>query len=94
MAQIMEMLMLICFGISWPVNILKSYRARTTRGKSILFLFFVLIGYYCGIAAKFFSGTINYVLVFYIINSIMVAIDIFLYFRNRKLDLISDPVEG
>ena len=86
MPQIFETLMLVFFGISWPTNIVKSYKVRTTKGKSILFLFFVLTGYFCGIAAKISSGAINYVVVFYIINSIMVSIDIILYFRNRALD--------
>ena len=86
MSQIFETLMLIFFGLSWPTNIIKSYKVRTTRGKSILFLFFILIGYCCGIAAKIVSGNINYVCAFYAINSIMVIVDIFLYFRNRALD--------
>ena len=86
MPQILETFMLILFGVSWPTNIIKSYRVRTTRGKSILFLFLVFIGYWCGIAAKIVSGNGNYVCLFYIINSIMVLIDILLYFRNLALD--------
>jgi len=87
MPQLLETLMIILFGISWPANIVKSYKARTARGKSILFLFLVLTGYFCGIAAKVVSGSVNYVLVFYIINSVMVTLDILLYFRNRALDM-------
>ena len=86
MPQLLEALMIISFGISWPTNIVKSYKARTAKGKSLLFLIFVLIGYYFGIAAKIIGSNINYVLVFYIINSIMVKADIYLYFRNRGLD--------
>ena len=86
MPLILETLMLIFFGISWPTNIIKSYKVRTTRGKSILFLYFILLGYCCGVAAKIVSGTVNYVCVFYVINSIMVIVDIFLYYRNRTLD--------
>ena len=92
MSQILETLMLVFFGFSWPTNIIKSYRTRTTRGKSILFLFFILAGYWCGIAAKFVSGNVNYVCLFYAVNSIMVIADILLYFRNRALDrLNSEP---
>ena len=29
MAQVCEMIMLVCFGLSWPFNIIKSLRART-----------------------------------------------------------------
>jgi hypothetical protein len=86
MAQIFESLMIIFFGISWPVNIIKSYRARTTKGKSVLFLFLVLAGYYFGIIAKIAGNQINYVLIFYLINSFMVKVDIFMYVRNSAID--------
>ncbi|GHT35964.1 hypothetical protein AGMMS49574_26700 [Bacteroidia bacterium] len=86
MIQILEALMIVSFGISWPVNIIKSYHARTTKGKSIFFLIFILFGYICGIAAKILSGTMNYVLVFYCINMVMIVIDIMLYVRNYYFD--------
>ena len=78
--------MVILFGISWPLNILKSIRSRTAKGKSIAFLLFILVGYICGIISKLVGGNINYVLIFYILNLVMVSIDITLYFRNRRLD--------
>ena len=31
MAQVFEMIMLICFGLSWPFNIAKSIRSRTAK---------------------------------------------------------------
>ena len=86
MVELFEALMLICFGISWPASLAKSWKVRTTKGKSILFLFFVETGYICGILAKVISGNISYVVVFYVMNSIFVAADIVLYFRNRALD--------
>jgi lipopolysaccharide export LptBFGC system permease protein LptF len=86
MSQIFEAAMVICFGLSWPTSILKSYTSRTAKGKSIIFLCFVLVGYLFGIASKFLSGKLSYVVVFYIINLIMVSLDLCLYFRNRKLD--------
>ena len=36
-AQVFEMIMLICFGLSWPFNITKSVRSRTAKGKSLWF---------------------------------------------------------
>jgi len=86
MAQILESMMVILFGISWPLNILKSVRSRTAKGKSIAFLLFIFVGYICGIISKLVGGNINYVLVFYILNLVMVSIDITLYFRNKRLD--------
>ena len=86
MPQLFETFMLVAFGFSWPTNIVKSYQARTTQGKSLLFLILVLSGYYFGIASKIIGNNITYVCIFYIVNAIMVKIDILLYFRNRALD--------
>jgi hypothetical protein len=86
MTELLEAAMLICFGISWPVSIIKSYRSRTSKGKSIVFILLVMVGYACGILSKIWSGRITYVFVFYVINLIMVGIDCALYIRNVKLD--------
>ena len=86
MPQILEACMIILFGISWPTNIIKSYRSRTARGKSLLFSILIFTGYCFGIAAKILGGSVNYVCIFYIINVIMVFTDILLYFRNSALD--------
>lgn len=90
MSQLLEAFMVICFGISWPISIMKSYTSQTAKGKSFVFLVFILIGYLCGIASKFLSNNISYVLIFYIINFVMVFIDLCLYFRNKKFDLKRD----
>ncbi len=90
MGQIFEAVMVISFGISWPSSILKSYTSRTAKGKSIIFLTFILIGYAFGISSKLVSGTVNYVLIFYCINFCMVFIDLLLYFRNKRLDSYID----
>ena len=86
MSQLFEAFMVISFGVSWPVSIVKSVKAKTSKGKSIIFLIFIDLGYIFGITSKFVSGTITYVLVFYIINTIMVTIDIILYIKNRRID--------
>ena len=78
--------MLIFFGASWPASLAKAWKVRTTKGKSILFLFFIDAGYLCGISAKVLSGKITYVVVFYVINFFFVATDIAIYFRNSALD--------
>lgn len=86
MSQFLEALMVVLFGISWPLNIIKSVRSRTARGKSLPFLIFIWTGYIAGIASKLVAGNITYVFVFYMLNLIMVSIDFCLYFRNVKLD--------
>ncbi len=90
MGQIFELIMLICFGLSWPTSVLKSYRARTAKGKSLLFEIFIWIGYVIGVIGKFVSNNITYVLIIYVINIIMVSIDIILYFRNNHIDKIAE----
>jgi len=86
MAQVFETIMLLCFGVSWPFNIIKSLRARTAKGKSILFETCVIIGYICGLIGKFVGGNITYVVAVYILDLVMVSIDLSLTLRNRKLD--------
>ena len=86
LANVLETLMIVSFGISWPLNLLRAYRSRSTKGKSILFDYFILFGYLCGMASKIMTGTFNLAFYFYIPNTIMVTCDIILYYRNRKLE--------
>ena len=85
--ELMEVCMIVAFGCSWPVNVVKSYRMRTTQGKSLAFLLLIFVGYLCGIAGKLLSpGYKWYVLFFYILNCAMVSVDLLLYVRNYRLD--------
>ena len=84
--HVLEAGMLVCFGISWPFNIAKSLRSRTAKGKSVIYEILVVVGYFFGLAAKIILGDVNYVMIFYIVDILMVTTDIFLTFRNRRLD--------
>ena len=88
--EILEAVMVLCFGISWPMSIAKSYKSRTAKGKSLFFLFMIWIGYVAGIVWKLIefkrTGLFKYPSYFYILNLVMVSTDICLYFRNRRLD--------
>ena len=85
--ELMEVCMMVAFGCSWPVNVIKSYRMRTAKGKSLAFLLLIFAGYLCGITGKLLSDTCKwYVLFFYILNCAMVGVDILLYLRNDSLD--------
>ena len=86
-AEILEILMVVCFGFSWPMNVRKSYLARTTKGKSLGFLIMICIGYVCGIASKIIGGSFKwYVMFFYVLNLFMVSLDVAMYARNYRLD--------
>ncbi len=82
-AQICELIMLLCFGLSWPISVWKSIQTRSTKGKSPIFLSAIIIGYISGITGKLVSGNIKYVLIFYCINLLVVSTDLVLYFVNR-----------
>lgn len=94
MAELLEIIMIVSFGASWPLNVIKSYKARTTKGKSLPFLCLIFFGYIAGIASKLVNeaymaeiGTKWYVLFFYVLNLLMVGADLLMYARNYKLDI-------
>ena len=93
MAEFLEVVMVVSFGASWPLNVMKSYKARTTKGKSLPFLCLIFFGYIAGIASKLLNEAYMasiaskwYVLFFYVLNLIMVGVDLCLYIRNYRLD--------
>lgn len=95
MSELFETLMVISFGVSWPMNIMKAYKGRTTKGTSIFFLSCIEFGYISAIIWKsltgdmqaFFLGNFSkYGCFFYILNAVMVFIAILIYFRNKVID--------
>ena len=86
MSQLLEATMLICFGISWPINLYKSIKAKTAKFMSIQFICLILFGYMAGTTAKIVSHTFNYVFAIYLFNLITVFINLLVYFSNLKLD--------
>jgi len=83
--SIFEIIMLVCFGASWPFSIARSIKSRTTKGKSIVFLVLLWVGYLGGIFHKIFFS-MNFVIFFYALNMLMVTADIVLYFRNQAIE--------
>ena len=85
--SIFEILMLLCFGAAWPFSIYRSYTSRKNAGKSVIFLYIVLAGYIAGTLHK-----VNYdmdsVIYLYILNGLMVTIDIAIYYRNYRLNSV------
>ncbi len=84
LGHILEIAMIVAFGFSWPNNIITTLRNKSTKGKSLAFLILIDFGYVCGILGKILSGNIVwYVMFFYVLNFIMVSIDMALYFYYR-----------
>jgi hypothetical protein len=83
--SIFEIIMLLCFGAAWPLSIYKSYVSRRTNGKSVLFLVIIMAGYVSGIIHKLIYSY-DIVIYLYMLNAVMVSIDIILFFRNRKIE--------
>lgn len=100
--DLLEALMILCFGLSWPISIKKSYSSRTAKGKSLFFEVFIWIGYVFGIVRKFMLLTPEMTAnpsehwlfflawAFYFLNIVEITIDMLLYFRNKKLDAAAD----
>ena len=89
MSEILEIIMIVSFGASWPMNVLKSYKARSTKGKSLMFLCLIFFGYIAGITSKLLNQAYMadfaskwYVLFFYVLNLLMVGTDLVLYART------------
>ena len=86
MSSIIETIMLVCFGLSWPINVIKAYKARTAKATSLPFILLIFTGYIAGISSKVVSGQMNFVFVVYLINLAIVLLNIVVYFRNVALD--------
>ena len=78
-----EMLMLLCFAFAWPFSIVKQWRTGSSKGKSILFSYVIILGYIFGMINKVVSDDINYVFAFYVIDLTLVLIDTLIYYRNQ-----------
>ena len=86
MAEILESVMLICFGLSWPINVWKNIKSKTAKNMSLRFVLLIIVGYIAGIIAKLSKGAINYVLVVYILNLAIVSVNVVFYFINKLYD--------
>lgn len=90
MAEILEAAMLVCFGLSWPMNAYKSYLAKTAKGTSWQFMALITFGYLAGISAKVVSGNFNWVFAVYLVNIACVGANWLVYLRNRRIDALEE----
>lgn len=86
MAEILESVMLICFGLSWPINVWKNIKSKSAKNMSLKFILLIIVGYIAGIVAKLSKGAVNYVLVVYILNLVIVSVNVVVYFVNKRYD--------
>jgi len=90
MSPLLETFMLVCFGLSWPINVMKAIKARSAKSMSLPFILLIISGYMAGISAKLLSHQFNYVLIVYFINLAIVILNLVVYFRNKHLDLAGE----
>ena len=83
MSSFFEAAMMICFGVSWPLSIWKTYKVKNPSGKSIAFLWMVIIGYISGMVSKVVGGKIDWVIGLYALNAAMVGTDLILVYIYR-----------
>lgn len=88
MAELFEIFMILCFGFSWPISIIKTLKAKTAAGKSPVFISLIIIGYIFGIVSKIISGNINLAFIFYWINLAMTSLDLVIQLYYRKKDTL------
>ena len=93
MEHILETMMLVCFGLSWPISLVKNIKAKSAKSMSLGFTLLIIAGYIAGISAKIMSGAFNYVLAAYFINLAIVSANVVVYFINRSYDRKAEKAE-
>lgn len=86
MAEILESIMLVCFGLSWPISVAKNIKAHSAKNMSFRFILLIIVGYVAGITAKLCTHSVNYVLVVYVLNLAIVSVNMAVYFVNKRYD--------
>lgn len=86
MAELLESTMLICFGLSWPMNLAKNIKAKSAQNMSLQFILLIITGYIAGISAKIYNHRFNYVLAVYLLNVAVVSANVIVYFINCRYD--------
>lgn len=82
--SIFEIIMLVCFGFSWPFAIIKTVRVKNPTGKSYLFMSLIIIGYIAGCIHKILYSR-DFVFWLYLLNTLLVASDLVLclYYQQK-----------
>lgn len=86
--MLLEAVMLVCFGIAWPLANLRMLRTGRAEGKGMAFTAIILCGYVAGALAKLAWATSAHTLpaVFwlYVLNTLSVAANLVLQWRLAR----------
>ena len=85
LAMLLEAVMLICFGVAWPLANLRMLRSGRAEGKGIAFTAIILCGYIAGALAKLAwttsPHTLPLVFWLYVLNTLSVGGNLLLQWR-------------
>lgn len=90
--RLFEIIMLICFGLSWPISIAKTLKTRNVEGKSVIFLYIIITGYLAGIIHKILNN-FNWVTYLYALNACMVACDAYLWHKFNISKKVKESIQ-
>ena len=85
-AEICETVMLVCFGLSWPISLIKNIKLKSAKGMNMQFILLIIVGYIAGISAKIIKGVYGFVFFMYILNIVIVSMNLIVYFINKHYD--------
>ncbi len=94
MSQVLEAVMLICFGLSWPISLIKNIKLKCAKSMNLYFTLLIITGYLAGISAKIINGQFNYVFAIYLLNLAIVSGNVVVYFINRGYDKKNEEKEN
>lgn len=86
MIEICEIIMLVCFGLSWPTSLIKNIKSKTAKGMNLPFTCLIILGYVAGMTAKILGKEFTFVFVMYILNLVVVCGNLIVYFINKTYD--------
>ncbi|MGZ3196818.1 MAG: hypothetical protein ACXU60_06935 [Croceibacterium sp.] len=98
--DIFEGLMLICFGLAWPLATLKMLRCRSAQGRNLGFTLIILGGYLAGVASKLlglhWDAGPPPVFWLYVLNSLSVGVNAALqwHFARRAVPRVAAATNG
>ena len=94
MSELLEAAMLLCFGLSWPISLIKNIKAKSAKNMSLCFTMLIIVGYIAGITSKIISHRINYVLIVYLFNLAVVSLNLAVYFLNKRHDISANKAHS